>query len=131
MVVIVWVPAPAVSATVVRVGFAVNAVAVVSPLTRPTAVNVRAYRDAAEVVVEVSNQGDPIPLDVLPFIFEPFRRAKGRARSPNGNLGLGLYIAQQVVFSHGGTLDVRSADGTTTFVMRLPRVPPDPPGDAP
>ncbi len=105
-----------------------NAVEYAAPAT---GVNVRAYRDAAEVVVEVSNQGDPIPADVLPFIFEPFRRAEGRARSPNGNLGLGLYIAQQVVFSHGGTLDVRSADGTTTFMMRLPRGTPDHPGEAP
>jgi len=105
-----------------------NAVEYAAPAT---SVSIRAYRDAAEVVVEISNQGDPIPADVLPFIFEPFRRAKGRAKSPNGNLGLGLYIAQQVVFSHGGTLDVHSADGTTTFVTRLPRVPPDHPGEAP
>ena len=105
-----------------------NAVEYAAPAT---SVNVRAYGDAAQVVVEVSNQGDPIPADVLPFIFEPFRRAARRRKSPNGNLGLGLYIAQQVVFSHGGTLDVRSADGTTTFVMRLPRVPPDRPSETP
>ncbi len=89
--------------------------------TPGTVVIVKAHADEAEAVVEVSNAGDPIPADVLPFIFEPFRRAQERERSSTGNLGLGLYIAYQIVLSHGGTLDARSADGTTTFVMRLPR----------
>ena len=89
-----------------------------------TVVIVKAHTDGAEVVVEISNQGDPIPADVLPFMFEPFRRARQHERSATGNLGLGLYIAHQIVLSHGGALDAHSADGTTTFVMRLPRRPP-------
>jgi len=43
---------------------------------------------------------------------------RGRGR---GGLGLGLYIARQIVASHGGTLTARSADGTTTFTVTLPR----------
>jgi signal transduction histidine kinase len=89
-----------------------------------TVVIVEAHADGAEVVVEISNQGDPIPADLLPFIFEPFRRARQHEESATGNLGLGLYIAHQIVLSHGGTLDAHSADGTTTLVMRLPRLPP-------
>ncbi len=89
--------------------------------TPGTVMIVKARADEAEAVVEISNEGDPIPADVLPFIFEPFRRARQREKSPTGNLGLGLYIAYQIVLSHGGTLDAHSADGTTTFVMRLPR----------
>ena len=90
--------------------------------TLETAVTVRVLADGeAAVIVEVINQGDPIPADVLPFIFEPFRRARQRERSPSGNLGLGLYIAHQIVLAHGGTLDARSFDGTTTFAIRLPR----------
>jgi signal transduction histidine kinase len=85
-----------------------------------TAVVVKAYADGPEVVVEVVNQGDPIPADVLPFIFQPFRRAH-REPSVTGHLGLGLYIAHQISLSHGGTLDARSADGRTSFAMRLPR----------
>ena len=89
-----------------------------------TALLLRAHAEGADVVVEISNQGNPIPPDVLPSIFEPFRRAKQHEKSPNGNLGLGLYIAKQIVLSHGGTIDAHSADGTTTFAMRLPRRPP-------
>jgi signal transduction histidine kinase len=88
-----------------------------------TVVSVKAHAHGAEVVIEISNQGVPIPAEVLPFIFAPFRRAKQREKSATGNLGLGLFIAQQIVLSHGGTLDAHSADGTTTFVMRLPRSP--------
>lgn len=89
--------------------------------TPGTAVVVKAQADGAEVVVEIRNQGRPIPADVLPFIFDPFRRAQQGEKSKAGNLGLGLYIARQIVLSHGGTLDAHSVDGTTTFVMRLPR----------
>jgi PAS domain S-box-containing protein len=95
-----------------------NAIAYAAP---GTMVTVKARANGAAVVVEVSNQGDPIPVDVLPFIFEPFRRAQLRKASAAGNLGLGLYIAHQIVLSHGGTLEAHSADGTTTFAMHLPR----------
>jgi signal transduction histidine kinase len=88
-----------------------------------TVLIVKAHTDGAEVVVEISNQGDPIPADLLPFLFEPFRRARQREKSETGNLGLGLYIARQIMLSHGGTLDAHSAGGMTTFVMRLPRRP--------
>lgn len=93
-----------------------------------TAIVVKAHADGAEVVVEISNQGNHIPADVLMFIFEPFRRATQHEKSATGNLGLGLYIAKQIVLAHGGTLDAHSADGTTTFVMRLPRRPSRPGG---
>jgi signal transduction histidine kinase len=86
-----------------------------------TAVVVKAHPDGPEVVVDISNQGKPIPEDVLPFIFEPFRRARHYEKSATGNLGLGLYIAKQIVPSGRGTLAAYSADGKTTFSMRLPR----------
>ena len=101
-----------------------------------TGVLVKAHPEGTEVVVEIINQGEPIPADVLPFIFEPFRRAPRQKKSTTGNLGLGLYIANQIVGSGGGKLVAYSADGTTTFLMRLPRQPPtvahdqsDPPAD--
>jgi signal transduction histidine kinase len=89
-----------------------------------TTVAVKAHADGPEVVVEISNRGEPIPEDVLPFIFEPFRRARQDRKSATGNLGLGLYIAKQIVHSGYGTLAAYSADGMTTFLMRLPRQAP-------
>lgn len=92
-----------------------------------TAVVVKAHGEGPEVVVEIINQGEPIPADVLPFIFEPFRRATQHKKSTAGNLGLGLYIANQIVHSGHGSLVAYSVDGTTTFLMRLPRHPPGDP----
>ena len=89
-----------------------------------TPVVVKARPEGAEVVVEVINHGEPIPDNVLPVIFEPFRRAEQVKKSASGHLGLGLYIAKQIVGSGGGTLAAYSSDGATTFQMRLPRQPP-------
>lgn len=99
--------------------------------TAGTTVTMRASSAGEEVVLSVSNQGEPIPTELAPFIFEPFRRAREREKSPSHNLGLGLYIARQIVLAHGGTLEARSADGTTTFTMRLPRVLPSPNAEDP
>lgn len=96
-----------------------NAVEYAAP---ETAVIVKARADGAEVVVEITNHGEPIAADQLPFIFEPFRRARHGEKSKSSNLGLGLYIAHEIVLAHGGTLTAHSGDGTTTFVMRLPRL---------
>jgi signal transduction histidine kinase len=84
---------------------------------------VHAHQAESGVVVEVSNEGQPIPADLLPFIFDPFRRAKVSKYTKAGNLGLGLYIASEIVRGHGGTLDARSGGGITTLTMRLPRSP--------
>lgn len=86
-----------------------------------TPVLIHAQGEWDAVVVEITNQGTCIPPNVLPVIFKAFRRAEVNARSSSGHLGLGLYIAYEVVRSHGGTLDVRSSDGSTTFTFRLPR----------
>jgi PAS domain S-box-containing protein len=70
------------------------------------------------VVLEVHNEGAPIPPEALPHLFDPFRRAS----SGGGGLGLGLYIVEQVVSGHGGRIDVRStAESGTTFRVMLPR----------
>ncbi len=105
-----------------RVGAALSNLAgnAVQYATPSTTVFVNARRDAEWVVVAVQNHGPAIPAEVLPFIFEPFRRARGQRVSTSGNLGLGLYIAHEIVVAHGGTLHAHCADGMTTFVMRLP-----------
>jgi signal transduction histidine kinase len=79
-------------------------------------------RDHGELaVLAVHNHGEPIPLDAQAALFEPFRR--GPQPPPRSDsLGLGLYIARQIVHGHGGLIDVRSLpfEGTT-FIVRLPR----------
>jgi PAS domain S-box-containing protein len=85
-----------------------------------------------EVVLKVTNQGPPIPPALLAVLFEPFCRGPA---PPDGShsrgLGLGLYIARQIVDAHGGQISVEStaADGTT-FTVRLPRATAAPDADA-
>jgi signal transduction histidine kinase len=89
--------------------------------TEPVTISVSSADDA--VVLEVRNRGPVIPPDLIPVLFEPFRRGSTAAKTSRlGGLGLGLYIAHQIVVAHGGTIAVQSTtDEGTTFTVRLPR----------
>jgi signal transduction histidine kinase len=89
-------------------------------------VQVRVSGEPDTVSISVHNWGPAIPPEALPHLFEPMRRGT-RAARPSGNksVGLGLYIVQQIVVAHGGTIEVHSsAQQGTTFVVCLPRHPP-------
>lgn len=75
-----------------------------------------------EVVIDVANQGVPIPQETLPFIFDAFRKGRTVHPSRTQGLGLGLFIVREIVRSHGGSIAVTSsASDGTTFRVRLPR----------
>ncbi|HXU69071.1 MAG TPA: ATP-binding protein [Polyangia bacterium] len=91
---------------------------------QPITVTVRSERD--DVVVEVHNYGTSIPPDVVSVLFDPFRRGHEGGRG----LGLGLYIARQIVLAHGGRIDVTSSEAAgTSFRVTLPRRPSAPSGE--
>jgi signal transduction histidine kinase len=82
-----------------------------------------AVRDATHdaLAIEVHNFGPAIPKDVQAGLFEAFRRetSSGNHRS---SIGLGLFIANEIVRAHGGSIAVRSPDRNgTTFSVVLPR----------
>jgi len=98
-----------------------NAVKFTSPGGRVTACLRRLGEDELEVAV--TDTGEGIPADFLPFVFEPFRQADAKLARGHGGLGLGLAISRQLVELHGGTIRANS-DGVghgATFVVRLPR----------
>ncbi|MEP7125303.1 MAG: PAS domain S-box protein [Byssovorax sp.] len=82
-------------------------------------VTVRLGASLRHALLEVHNLGEPIPAEILPHLFDPFRRGKRETKS--SSLGLGLYIAYQIVAAHEGTLTVTSTreDGTR-FTVKLP-----------
>ncbi len=87
----------------------------------PICVDVRDER--TDIVVRVQNHGKTIPADEIGGIFEPFKRPSASdSADPSNHLGLGLYIAEQIVTAHHGTIGVESSTKSgTTFTVRLPR----------
>ncbi len=71
-------------------------------------------------LVTVADDGPGIPESVLPNLFERFARADSSRSRVAGSTGLGLAIVRAVVNGHGGSVDVRSRPGATTFTVTLP-----------
>jgi signal transduction histidine kinase len=91
-----------------------------------TAVTVEIRGEGEDVAVMVHNRGAVIPPEQLDGIFNPMKARqaprKASAGGPTGSLGLGLYIAEQIVSAHNGRIAVESsAAGGTTFTVHLPR----------
>jgi len=90
--------------------------------TPGTPIEVKVKVEGEEVLLDMHNQGQVIAPELVPFIFDPFRRAEEQGKSKSNRLGLGLYIAEQIVHGHGGSISVHStASEGTTFSVRLPR----------
>lgn len=87
--------------------------------TRPRGtISLSARRDGPEVVVEVKDDGEGIPPELVDAIFSPFVQA----RAGGGGLGLGLHLVQHIVRLHGGRV-IASSEGIdrgATFEVRLP-----------
>jgi two-component system sensor histidine kinase ResE len=74
------------------------------------------------ILMEIEDQGQGIPAEDLPFIFERFYKAdKARTRGSTTGTGLGLAIVKNIIDAHQGTVHVRSVLGQgTTFSILLP-----------
>ena len=75
-----------------------------------------------KIYVSVSNNGQTIPPQELPLLFDRFHKLdKSRSQNRDG-WGLGLYIVKTIVCSHGEDISVSSANGLTEFTFTLPLV---------
>jgi signal transduction histidine kinase len=83
----------------------------------------RAESNPKGVRLIVRDNGEGIPPEDLPFIFERFWRGdKSRQRQSGAGSGLGLAIARQFVQAHGGKISVESEPGQgTIFTIDLPK----------
>ena len=72
--------------------------------------------------ISVSNDGETIPPEELPLVFDRFHKLdKSRTQNRDG-WGLGLYIVKTIVCSHGENISVNSRDGKTEFTFTMPLV---------
>jgi CheY-like chemotaxis protein len=85
-------------------------------------VNVKVERLLRHVRIEVSDTGQGIAPDFLPFVFDRFRQADGSTTRRHGGLGLGLSLVRHLVEAHGGAVHAYSAgEGQgATFTVDLP-----------
>ena len=89
-------------------------------------ITLRARGEADTVVIEVMNEGPAIPAEALQVIFNPLVQLQAEdtasADPMSTSLGLGLFIAREIVLAHGGHLRVESSipEGTT-FTVSLSR----------
>lgn len=86
-------------------------------------VTLKARGDGMSIELAVHNEGTAIPPDKIPKLFDLLFHERQSQTTENdyaNSLGLGLYIAKEIVLAHGGTIGVRSsgADGTT-FMVRV------------
>lgn len=83
-------------------------------------ISVRAAVDGQTAVVDIANHGAPIPAESVPTLFNPFKRSSLHNPRNRTGMGLGLYIALQIVREHRGELLYRHEDGKVIFSVRLP-----------
>jgi len=89
----------------------------------PISVSIRDAKTDA-VVIAVHNLGPPITEEAQATLFDAFRQEPSKGDGDSRSIGLGLFIANEIVRAHGGKIVVRSPDrGGTTFVVTLPRKP--------
>lgn len=93
--------------------------------TRGSPITLITVGERSRLVMQVKNRG-VIPPDFLARIFDPVisGSTEGAEQTRSTNMGLGLFIAREIVLAHDGAIDVTSsgAEGTT-FKVELPRAP--------
>jgi two-component system heavy metal sensor histidine kinase CusS len=81
-----------------------------------------ARRQGGQICIEVRDTGSGISADALPRVFDRFYRADPARSRSSGGAGLGLAIVRQIVFLHGGDVQISSESGRgTTVSVVLPQ----------
>lgn len=81
---------------------------------------IRAWRNGAECLISIADNGHGIAPDQMPRLFEPFFTTK----PPGKGTGLGLAISDRLIRDHGGHIEVASPGRGAVFTIHLPMFPP-------
>ena len=83
-------------------------------------VRVLLNRELEKVCLRVKNAGLEIPAETVSVLFDPFKRRQEVSPLNKSGLGLGLYIAHQIIAAHQGDIRYEHADGYVSFIVNLP-----------
>jgi light-regulated signal transduction histidine kinase (bacteriophytochrome) len=86
-------------------------------------ITIRLVQQDGLAVLDIANAGAPIPAETESTLFNPFKRSSLNNPRNRTGMGLGLYIAQQIVREHEGEIAYRHEDGKVVFAVRLPLAP--------
>jgi signal transduction histidine kinase len=84
-------------------------------------VRVELDADAGWATLIVRNRGDAPPPEVFAHLFEPFSRPPDDQSRKASGLGLGLFIAREIVRGHGGEISAAIEGPEMVVTVRLPR----------
>ncbi|MCQ2557951.1 MAG: HAMP domain-containing histidine kinase [Oscillospiraceae bacterium] len=93
-----------------------NAVKFASPNTFLT---VRLYKQDGKAYISIKDEGETIPPDDLPFIFDRFHKSDRSRSLDKDGVGLGLYLVKSIINGHDEDIGVKSENGSTEFVFTL------------
>jgi two-component system CheB/CheR fusion protein len=85
-------------------------------------VNVTVAPEQTDAIIQISDTGQGIEAELLPYVFDRFRQGDASTTKAMQGLGLGLSIVRYIVESHGGTVQAESPGSGqgTTMIVRLP-----------
>jgi signal transduction histidine kinase len=85
---------------------------------RRVAFTIEVTSTESSVKLSISNNGHPVPTDIVPRLFDPYVTS----RSGANNMGLGLAIVRKVILEHGGEAKYHEQHGQPVFTLSLPRI---------
>ncbi len=80
---------------------------------------IRLYKENGKAYVSVKDEGETIPPEDLPFIFDRFHKSDRSRSLDKDGVGLGLYLVKSIINSHDEDIAVKSENGVTEFVFTL------------
>ncbi len=115
----VFVDADAVRLSQVLVNLLNNAAKYTKPMGR---IGLSAESAGGEIVIRVSDNGNGIEREKLPYLFDMFYQVRDNFESSRSGLGIGLTLVRQLVEMHGGRVEARSAGAGrgSEFIIHLP-----------
>ena len=80
---------------------------------------IKLYKENGKAYVSVRDEGETIPPEDLPFIFDRFHKSDRSRSLDKDGVGLGLYLVKSIINSHDEDIAVKSENGVTEFVFTL------------